>query len=426
MTSPSELPIRPAEDPRTEVGTKFDVGGVLLDQPFKIRRLGHVGINMDSQEEGLHFYRELLGFRIADVRDDFSNAAMDLPDQFRDGSDLTAYFLRHGADHHSLAMYHHRVREYTDRFDRWREDITVNQISWQVGSVDEVVHGWQWMRDQGQNLSRWGRDMPGSNWHCYLMDPDWFQNEIYYGTEQIGWWRRTKPAEMHDNDWKQQYPDRPVFSEERELLETEAAGIDLGAGRIDIDDFPERYDVQGVVLPRPFKVERVGPVGLFVENLEASVDFYTNALGFDITEEVDFGGHRCVYLRCNTDHHSVALFPIEVRALVGLSDHTRLATLGLRVANYDQLRAAVDFLGEHGVRFREFPAELHPGIDYGVVALDPSNHAILLYHQMEQIGWDGKPRPAELRPKVQPGAWPEYVEGQVDSYLGEPFLGPWG
>ena len=63
---------------------------------------------------------------------------------------------------------------------------------------------------------------------------------------------------------------------------------------------------------------------------------------------------------------------------------------------------------------------------YGGVALDPSNHAILLYHQMEQIGGDGKPRPAELRPKVQPGAWPEYVEGQVDSYLGEPFLGPWG
>ena len=64
------------------VGSKFDVGGVLLDQPFKIRRLGHVGINMDSQEDGLRFYRELLGFRIADERDDFANAKFDLPAEF--------------------------------------------------------------------------------------------------------------------------------------------------------------------------------------------------------------------------------------------------------------------------------------------------------------------------------------------------------
>ena len=29
---------------------KFDVGGVLLNQPFKIRRLGHFGFNLSDME----------------------------------------------------------------------------------------------------------------------------------------------------------------------------------------------------------------------------------------------------------------------------------------------------------------------------------------------------------------------------------------
>ena len=45
---------------------------------------------------------------------------------------------------------------------------------------------------------------------------------------------------------------------------------------------------------------------------------------------------------------------------------------------------------------------------------------------MEQIGWDGKPRPAALRPKVDNNKWPEKVPAQPDTFLGEAFLGPLG
>jgi hypothetical protein len=45
---------------------------------------------------------------------------------------------------------------------------------------------------------------------------------------------------------------------------------------------------------------------------------------------------------------------------------------------------------------------------------------------MEQIGWDGKPKPAQLRPKVDNANWPASVAGLSDSFLGEPFLGPLG
>ena len=47
----------------------YNVGGVMLKQPFKIRRLGHFGFNVSDMEKAVHFYRDLLGFRVSDVLD---------------------------------------------------------------------------------------------------------------------------------------------------------------------------------------------------------------------------------------------------------------------------------------------------------------------------------------------------------------------
>ena len=49
---------------------------------------------------------------------------------------------------------------------------------------------------------------------------------------------------------------------------------------------------------------------------------------------------------------------------------------------------------------RPIPPELYPGIDYAAFALDPDGHCIQLYYYMEQIGWDGRVRPAAERRKV--------------------------
>ena len=57
---------------------------------------------------------------------------------------------------------------------------------------------------------------------------------------------------------------------------------------------------------------------------------------------------------------------------------------------------------------------------------DPDGHTIQLYCAMEQIGWDGNPRPKELRRPRPLNEWPEALEGGADVYVGEPFLGPWG
>jgi hypothetical protein len=63
----------------TATTAQFNVGGILLNQPFKIRRLGHFGFNSTKIDETLPFYTDLLGFRISDEID----FARHLPDRRR-------------------------------------------------------------------------------------------------------------------------------------------------------------------------------------------------------------------------------------------------------------------------------------------------------------------------------------------------------
>jgi len=49
---------------------------------------------------------------------------------------------------------------------------------------------------------------------------------------------------------------------------------------------------------------------------------------------------------------------------------------------------------------------------------------------MEQVGWDGRVRPASERRRVNDGpgggAWPEVLEPLSDTYVDQVFQGPFG
>jgi catechol 2,3-dioxygenase-like lactoylglutathione lyase family enzyme len=401
--------------------TKFNVGGVLLNQPFKIRRLGHFGFNLSNMEAGVHFYVDLLGFRISDVMD-YSRRAKD-PAQVAGLGDPNGYFTRYGTDHHAMVLFPKRVRDALGRNEQ--PGITVNQITWQVGSLAEVGSAIRWFNERGIKQQRSGRDMPGSNWHTYLYDPDGQSNELYYGIEQIGWNGHSKPRAMYDRGFDKP-PELPQMSEFAEVEEARAKGVDIFSGYRHIDKLPPTYDVDGVLLPRPFKIVRLGPVYLFTEDLDKAVEFYRDTLGFTLTEEVIWRGERCLFLRANTEHHSVALLPLKLREPLGLSAHSKCAAFGLQLANYRQLRDAVKFFRANGVEVAEaLPHELHPGIEYSATVRDPDGHTIQLYYAMEQIGWDGKARPKDNRVPRKLNDWPETLEHDANAYLGEAFSGPW-
>jgi catechol 2,3-dioxygenase-like lactoylglutathione lyase family enzyme len=401
---------------------QYSVGGVLLPRPFKIRRLGHFGFNLSQLEEGVGFYTQLLGFRVTDELD--LSKLPGLPPAFARLQDPRIFFTSYGSDHHALLLAHKSLGSMFGD-DAGSADITVNQITWQVGTLEEVVNAYQFFKERGIEIRRVGRDMPGSNWHVYIRDPDGHTIELYYGIEQVGWTRHSKPMAMY----YRRFDEAPLLPQMSEAMEVEDAlqkGIDITSGFRPREDLPNTYNVGGVLLPRPFKVTRIGPVGLFVTDLDRAEAFYTELLGFVKTEEVRFKGRRCVFLRTGTEHHSIGLFPKELRHELGLSAHTTSMTFGVEVGSYEQLRSAVHFFKDKGAKVVDHvPPELYPGIDYAAHVQDPDGHCLQLYYYMEQVGWDGKPRPQELRRQVQ-GVWPEVLQPLSDTYVDQTFQGPLG
>ncbi|MEA2639240.1 MAG: hypothetical protein QOF51_634, partial [Chloroflexota bacterium] len=386
--------------------------GILLDQPFKIRRLGHFGLNYANFDDAVHFYADLLGFRISD-------------------SSPNGNFMRYGSDHHAFNLARQRLPDpqatNAPGARRYKPEITINQITWQTQSLSEPVGAVDYFAERGIELQRTGRDGAGSNWATYFYDPEGHTNELYYGIEQIGWDGHAKPAEYrHPVREKVKLPQPSEFDEIQESLAT--TGVPIMAGHRHLETLPPSYDVSGIMLPRPFKIVKHGPVYLFMDDVERARAFYVKELGFTVTEEAEWQGERCVFLRCNTEHHSLGLYPKRWRELLGLSAHTTCMAFGLQLANYQQLKDAVRFLREHGMRVETdlIPPELHPGIDYVAHAFDPDGHCLQLYYYMEQIGWDGVPRPKSARRQVDQHDWPEALEPLSDTFTGESFLGPWG
>jgi catechol 2,3-dioxygenase-like lactoylglutathione lyase family enzyme len=402
----------------------YQVGGVRMARPFKIRRFGHFGFNVEHLDEAATFYTDELGFRITDdmnLFDMLEGPALEYAHTIVTNPRML--FTSNSSDHHAVLLAH---KSFGTLFggDAVAKDNTVSQITWQVGSLDEVLDGAEYLRANDVRTVRLGRDMPGGNWHVYFLDPDGNTLELYYGMEQIGWDRTSKPHAMHYRGFDTA-PGRPQMSEAAEIREAEDRGIDIHSGWRPSESLDEKYDVGGILLPRPFKVVGLGPFSLFTDNLDAILEFYTTVMGFHVTEESGYDGRRIVYLRHGAEHHSMVLADKTLRADLGLKPDASCLSVGMQVGSYRQLLDAVDYLGSHGREIVELPPELHVGIDYAAHVRDPEGHLVLLYFSIEQLGWDGRPRPVHLRPSITK-PWPDCVDAQADTYVGPAYMGPLG
>jgi catechol 2,3-dioxygenase-like lactoylglutathione lyase family enzyme len=167
-------------------------------------------------------------------------------------------------------------------------------------------------------------------------------------------------------------------------------------------------------------------MSMFTERMAEMLHFYTELLGFQIVEEAGYLGKRIAYLRSGVEHHTFVLADKALRSQLGLSEHTSCLSIGMEVGSYRQLREAVQHLVDNGhTLIDKFPPELHIGIDYAAHLRDPDGHLVCLYYYMEQVGWDGKPRPRDQRrPVIDP--WPATLEPLSDTYADQTYLGPLG
>ncbi len=141
----------------------------------------------------------------------------------------------------------------------------------------------------------------------------------------------------------------------------------------------------------PFRIQKLGHVVLQVSNLERSVTFYTQILGFKVSdvypEELQPGGFA--FLRCNTDHHCLAL----VGAGPGQSKHIELHHIAFEVGTLEEVFRVRDRLRAHNIPL-SFEGRRRAGCQISVEFHDPDNHCIEIYWGIDQVGSDGRVRPA--------------------------------
>jgi catechol 2,3-dioxygenase-like lactoylglutathione lyase family enzyme len=140
----------------------------------------------------------------------------------------------------------------------------------------------------------------------------------------------------------------------------------------------------------PFRIGKIGHVVLNVRDLARSVRFYTEVLGFEISDlypdEMVPGG--MAFLRCNPDHHGIAL----VGSASAESQNADLNHLAFEVATLDELLRARDHLRAHGVTI-DFEGRRRAGCQLAVEFHDPDNHRLEIYWGIDQIGSNGSVRP---------------------------------
>ena len=149
--------------------------------PFRIKKLGHVVYYVSDMDRTVKFYTEILPLKVSDV------------------NEHGMVFLRHGADHHTIAF-----APRPGGVQPPNEYLKLSHFAMEVESVETLFKIRDWLRQHNVTITFEGRKGPGANAGVEFLDPDGYTIELYADMEQIGWdgqsrpskfWRRVKSLE---------------------------------------------------------------------------------------------------------------------------------------------------------------------------------------------------------------------------------------
>jgi catechol 2,3-dioxygenase len=142
----------------------------------------------------------------------------------------------------------------------------------------------------------------------------------------------------------------------------------------------------------PFNITKIGHVVLNVSDVERSTRFYTEVMGFKVsdvyTDAIAPGG--MVFYRCNFDHHGIAV----VGSMKGESPAIELNHIAFEVDTLDEVILARNHLKKQGVKI-DFEGRRRAGAQIAVEFRDPDGHRLEIYWGLDQITDDDKIRPED-------------------------------
>ena len=147
----------------------------------------------------------------------------------------------------------------------------------------------------------------------------------------------------------------------------------------------------------PVKVNKLGHMVYEVSDVERTVRFWTEVMGFEESDRNEIG---MVFFRCGSDHHAIGLKPGKAPARADSDAALKVEHLALEVDNVDVLFKTRDFLQANNIPV-VFEGRKGAGGNICVHFQDPDGYEFELYCGIDQIGEDGRSRPAEQFKRVQ-------------------------
>ena len=160
-------------------------------QPFALRKIGHVVLNVADLDASVRFYTELLGLRVTDR----------YPGTMVPGGMV---FMCVNTDHHGIALVGgagqvgKSVVEHGGPATGGPPN-PLNHFAFEVGSPDEVFRARAWLQKHGVPIHFEGRRRAGCQLAVEFKDPDGNNLEIYWGIDQVGTDGHVRPS----SEWRQ-------------------------------------------------------------------------------------------------------------------------------------------------------------------------------------------------------------------------------
>ncbi len=137
----------------------------------------------------------------------------------------------------------------------------------------------------------------------------------------------------------------------------------------------------------PFRLNKIGHLALYVQDLHRSAKFYTEVWGSRFPTSMPSAGMLAggaVFVRLNADHHGIALFKANKDYRPGAGLHH----IAFEVSSLDEVLRVRDHLRKHDVRIH-FEGRRRAGVQLAVEFQDPDGHNLEIYlgNRPDRLGW---------------------------------------
>ncbi len=156
----------------------------------------------------------------------------------------------------------------------------------------------------------------------------------------------------------------------------------------------EQFHPAEYVGQSPIKVNKLGHFVYEVTDVERTVKFWREVMGF---HETDRNKHGMVFFRCGADHHAIGLKPMKAGKTPkrDMKNSLQMEHLAFEVDDVEMLKKAKAYLKANGIPI-VFEGRKGAGCNISINFLDPDGYEFEIYCEMDQIGPDGRLRPETM------------------------------